>query len=80
MSYREYNATFATIATLIVDSAWEHFPEDEASRLYLYDRVADNFSALARVLRGSRSDKVVNNISEVGEEPDYEEPITQEEG
>lgn len=56
-----------------MNATWEHFPEDEKARLAIYDRVADNFAALARVLRSSRPDTMISIIEQGKEESEEQE-------
>lgn len=77
MADKTYEATYNAIVEHIVDSVWKKCPDNLEARLYLYDRIADSFAAMARVLRSSKNDKsIVETIRT--EEPD-EESDTEEE-
>lgn len=71
-------AAYTTIVDQIVKSVWERYPEDLESRLYLYDRIAEGFAGMARVLRVEKSIVKTEPIPQIErtEEPENEESST----
>lgn len=55
---KEAEALYLTVVDQIVDIVWKKFPDNNTSRLYLYDRIGESFSAMARVLRDGTPDMI----------------------
>lgn len=60
----------------IVNAVWEKYPENVEARLKTYDRIAESFAAMARVLRVEKTEKPVIQIESKTEEPENEESST----
>lgn len=39
---------YSTVVDRIVDMVWKRFPDDEKSRMYTYDRLAESFAGLVK--------------------------------
>lgn len=52
MNNKEVDAFYNTVVDRIVDMVWKRFPEDEKSRMYTYDRLAESFAGLVRAFTG----------------------------
>lgn len=46
---------YEELVNVIVDTAALHYPEDEAARLRIYEKVAENFAGMVRSLRKPES-------------------------
>lgn len=57
MQPKEAEMFYSTVVDKIVDMVWKRFPDDEKSRMYTYDRLAESFVGLVKVFNSQTGTK-----------------------